>query len=221
MDHLGHHDGILCAAVLRLASTLPHPGPEGRDLGRLRSVGCPCDPLHDAPEPVAHQPFSPVLGHLPQPPLRAAGPAGHRAVLPQRQGAPRHRIPLDVAHHRAELRLLYPGGAVGRCDPGHRPADDPQDLRLCVDRPHRLFCHESRIQESGLIRSPLLHAKRACFPAAAAVRKQALLVAVYRRFRLLPPSHQTSAAQIRFPARMPAHHSTVCRGVCSYTSKKG
>ena len=50
--------------------------------------------------------------------------------------------PLDVADHRAELRFLYPGGAVGRCQPPDRYADDPQDLRLCLDRADRLQRHE-------------------------------------------------------------------------------
>ena len=53
-------------------------------------------------------------------------------------------LPLDVADHRAELRLLYPGGAVGRCQPPDRYADDPQDLRLRLDRADRLQRHESR-----------------------------------------------------------------------------
>ena len=47
-----------------------------------------------------------------------------------------------VADHRAELRFLYPGGAVGRCQPPDRYADDPQDLRLCLDRADRLQRHE-------------------------------------------------------------------------------
>ncbi len=40
--------------------------------------------------------------------LCSAWPAGHRAVLPQRKGAQRPGFPLDVAHHRAQLRLLFP-----------------------------------------------------------------------------------------------------------------
>lgn len=56
---------------------------------------------------------SPRLGHPAEHPLRTAWPAGHRAVLPQCKGAQRPGFPLDVAHHRAELRLLYPRRAVG------------------------------------------------------------------------------------------------------------
>ncbi len=75
-------------------------------------------------------------------PLCTAGPADHRAVLPQRQGTQGSGFPLDVADHRAELRFLYPGGAVGRSQPPDRYTDDPQDLRLCLDRADRLQRHE-------------------------------------------------------------------------------
>ena len=84
----------------------------------------------------------PDLGHPAQHPLCTAGPADHRAVLPQRQGTQGSGFPLDVADHRAELRFLSPGGAVGRCQPPDRYADDPQDLRLCLDRADRLQRHE-------------------------------------------------------------------------------
>ena len=46
----------------------------------------------------------------------------------------------------SKLWLLYPGGAVGRRCAHDRDADDPQDLRLCVDGPDRLFRHEKRVQ---------------------------------------------------------------------------
>ena len=55
-------------------------------------------------------------------------------------------LPLDVADHRAELRLLYPCGAVGRHVPYDRYADDPQDLRLRVDGADRLLRYEKRVQ---------------------------------------------------------------------------
>ena len=67
-------------------------------------------------------------------------------LLPQREGAQRQRLPLDVADHRAELWLLYPRGAVGGYDPYDRYADDPQDLRLCVDGADRLPRHEAGVQ---------------------------------------------------------------------------
>ena len=98
--------------------------------------------VHDAAEPVADQPHPADLGHPAQHPLCTAGPADHRAVLPQCQGTQGSGFPLDVADHRAELRLLYPCGAVGRSQPPDRYADDPQDLRLCLDRADRLQCHE-------------------------------------------------------------------------------
>ena len=44
-------------------------------------------PVHDAAEPVAQRRRAPLLGHLAQHPLRPAGSAGDRAVLPQRKGA--------------------------------------------------------------------------------------------------------------------------------------
>ena len=50
-------------------------------------------------------------------------------------------LPLDVADHRAELRLLSPGGAVGGRGAHDRDADDPQDLRLCLDRADRIPGH--------------------------------------------------------------------------------
>ena len=90
------------------------------------------------------------LGYPAQHPLCTAGPANHRAVLPQRQGTQGSGLPLDVADHRAELRLLYPGGAVGRCQPPDRYADDPQDLRLRLDRADRLQRHESRERQEQL-----------------------------------------------------------------------
>ena len=63
--------------------------------------------------PVAQRESSPLLGHLPQYPLCPAGTGNHCPVLPQRQRTPGRRLPLDVAHHYTELRLLHPGGAVG------------------------------------------------------------------------------------------------------------
>ena len=51
-----------------------------------------------------------------------------------------------MADHRAELWLLYPCGAVGGHVPYDRYADDPQDLRLCVDGADRLLRYEKRVQ---------------------------------------------------------------------------
>ena len=55
-------------------------------------------------------------------------------------------LPLDVADHRAELRLLYPGRAVGGCHPDDRHADDPEDLRLRLDGFDRLLRDEEGMQ---------------------------------------------------------------------------
>ena len=43
--------------------------------------------VYDAAEPVDERCIAPLLGHLPQHSLCPAGPAHHRAVLPQRKGA--------------------------------------------------------------------------------------------------------------------------------------
>ena len=51
-------------------------------------------------------------------------------------------IPFALMGHRAELRFLHSRCSLGQCHPHDRDADDPQDLRLCVDRSHRLFCYE-------------------------------------------------------------------------------
>lgn len=53
------------------------PLPSGRAADR---------PVHAAAESVAQRGRPPLLGHLPQHPLRPAGPSGDRAVLPQRKG---------------------------------------------------------------------------------------------------------------------------------------
>ena len=45
--------------------------------------------VYDAPEPVAHQQDLPHLGHPAERTLCSAGPADHRAVLPQRKGPQR------------------------------------------------------------------------------------------------------------------------------------
>ena len=78
-----------------------------------------------------------------------AGDAFHlvpRALALCTTGLESYTVPLDVAHHRAELRLLYPGGAVGGRRPADRDADDSQDLRLCLDGADRIFRHEKRVQ---------------------------------------------------------------------------
>ena len=56
VDHLCDHDRVLCAAVLRLAQALPDRGAEERDRRCVRPVRCAHCAVHDAAEPVAHQP---------------------------------------------------------------------------------------------------------------------------------------------------------------------
>ena len=150
VDHLCDHDRVLCAAVLRLAQALPDRRTEERDRRCVRPVRCARCAVHDAAEPVAHQPHPAGMGHPAQCALCPAGSADHRAVLPQRQAEQRQGFPLDVADHRAELRLLYPRCSVGRREPHDRYADDPQDLRLRLDRAHRLQRHEDRDRQAEL-----------------------------------------------------------------------
>ena len=51
-----------------------------------------------------------------------------------------------MADYRAELRLLYPGRAVGGRHPDDRHADDPEDLRLHLDSFDRLLRDEEGMQ---------------------------------------------------------------------------
>ena len=48
-----------------------------------------------------------------------------------------------MADHCAELRVLYPGRAVGGRHSPDWDADDSQDLRLCVDGAYWFFCYET------------------------------------------------------------------------------
>ena len=89
--------------------------------------------------------WPPLLGHLPQHSLRSAWSAGDRAVLSQRQRPRRPGVSVDVADHCIELWLLHPCRSVGGCHPHDRDADDPQDLRLCLDGTHRVFRHEAGV----------------------------------------------------------------------------
>ena len=52
-----------------------------------------------------------------------------------------------MADHRAELRLLHPGGAVGGCRADDRYAHDTQDLCLCMDGAYQLQDHEKRMRQ--------------------------------------------------------------------------
>lgn len=114
--------------------------------GCIYSGRCADRSVYDAAEPVAQCVRASLLGYLPQHSLCSAWASGNRAVLSQRKRVSRSCVPLDVVDHRAELWLLYPGGAVGGYHSHDWNAHDPQDLRLCVDRADRLLCHEKRVQ---------------------------------------------------------------------------
>jgi len=125
MDHFGDDDGFLCAAVLCLEAAVPDQGQRKSDRRCVCSGRRAHCFVHDASEPVAQCRSAPFLGHLPQHSFCFAGPSDSGAVLPQRKEMRGSGVPLDVADHCAELRLLYPGGAVGGCHSAHWDADDP------------------------------------------------------------------------------------------------
>ena len=56
---------------------------------------------------------------------------------------PAYVVLYHLAGHRAQLRVLYPGGAVGRHRSARGHAHDPQDLRLCVGGLDGLFGYAS------------------------------------------------------------------------------
>ena len=65
-------------------------------------------------------------------------------------------LPLDVAGHRAQLRVLYPGGAVGRRRSARGHAHDPQYLRLCVGGLDAVsYTHLDVYKRQGLTRPPV------------------------------------------------------------------
>ena len=59
-------------------------------------------------------------------------------VLPKRKGETGSCVPPSVADDRAELRLLHPGCPVCIKNTADGYADDPEDLRLYVDRADRI-----------------------------------------------------------------------------------
>lgn len=85
------------------------------------------------------------LGHLSQHPLCANGLINHCALLSECKGTQRSSLPLDVADYCAQLCFLYPSSAMGRYPSSGRDADDSQDLCLCLDSVHRIFCNEKRM----------------------------------------------------------------------------
>lgn len=144
-DYLHHHDHFLCPALSCVAAAVSDaglPGPHRAGVWAGGPADCAVSP---AAEPLDLPGRAGVLGHLPQHPLCPAGPGDHRAVLSQHTEGKRPGLPLDVAHHCAEFRVLHPGGAVGRHGSDDRNADDSQDLRLCVDGADWLFGHAAGV----------------------------------------------------------------------------
>ena len=62
----------------------------------------------------------------------------HHPVLPKRKGETGSCVPPSVADDRAELRFLHPGCPVCVKNTADGYADDPEDLRLYVDRADRI-----------------------------------------------------------------------------------
>lgn len=147
MGDFRHHDDFLRADLLRMARTLQHHRSQKSDRLGIPAGRNSNRPVHDAAEPMDRRQSAAVLGNLSEHPVRLAGPADHRALLPQRQSAERPRLPLDVVHHRTELRLLPPGSSPRRNNPGNGRPDDSKNLRISVGRGHRLPRNEKRDAE--------------------------------------------------------------------------
>ena len=114
-----------------------------RHYRRRVSAVCPADrPLLLPSECMAERQCAAFLGHLPEHSLCAFGPADHRLVLQERPASKGPRVPQYVADHCAQFRFLHSRGPLGRRRPYDWYADDPQDLRLCLDGPDRLQGHE-------------------------------------------------------------------------------
>ena len=111
--------------------------------GQNGITACPADrPLLLPSECMAERQCAAFLGHLPEHSLCAFGPADHRLVLQERPASKGPRVPQYVADHCAQFRFLHSRGPLGRRRPYDWDADDPQDLRLCLDGPDRLQGHE-------------------------------------------------------------------------------
>lgn len=59
------------------------------------------------------------------------------------------RFPLDVADDCVKLWVLYSGSPVGRRCPCDWYADDSQNVCLCMDGTHWIFCYEKRMLMEG------------------------------------------------------------------------
>ena len=134
IHHLHYHDDLLHHPLLCVAGPVQGQWSK-RHYRRRVSAVCPADrPLLLPSECMAE--------HLPEHSLCAFGPADHRLVLQERPASKGPRVPQYVADHCAQFRFLHSRGPLGRRRPYDWYADDPQDLRLCLDGPDRLQGHE-------------------------------------------------------------------------------
>lgn len=99
-------------------------------------------PVPDAAKCMDQRGAAPLLGDYPQHSLCHSRRADCRAVLPKRRRKPGQALSASVAHGGAELCLLYPGGAVCGCGSRGGDADDPENLRLCLDGADWISCYE-------------------------------------------------------------------------------
>ena len=117
--------------------------PHGSGVGAGTGPDCP---VSAPPERLDQCRRASLLEHLPQHPLRHSGRADCGSFLPQRKRKAGSALPAPVTHGGAELRLLHSGGAVRRHRSRSGNADDPQNLRLCLDGADWVQRHEKGVK---------------------------------------------------------------------------
>ena len=128
-----------------MATAVSGQGTKWSDCCRVRFSWCTDSALHDAAESMVKFRLPSFLGHLSQHSLYANGFINHCVLLSECKGTQGSSLPLDVADYCAQLCFLYPSSAMGRYSSSGRDADDSQDLCLCLDSVHRIFCNEKRM----------------------------------------------------------------------------
>lgn len=138
IDYVRHHDYFLCPLILCMENPLSNQQSKNHN-GTCILVSILAHPFMPFPAKRMGKRHTPVkLGHLPEYSICLTRPAHHHSFLSAGKSAERQRIPLDVADHRFELWILYPGRTLGRLHPTYRHVDDSQNMRLCLDCFHRL-----------------------------------------------------------------------------------
>ena len=142
-DYFRYNDRLLYPFILCMESPVSDQRKKGIDCFSLFSFRTPHPVMPVPAKRLAARQSSVKLGHLPQHSLRTAWLTGYRPFLPGRRTAEGSRLPVDVADHCAQFRLLHPGSAMGRHYSYAGHADDSENLCLCLDRAHRLPCHDA------------------------------------------------------------------------------